>query len=127
MTPTPGRADLQAGAITTNPLQAEAHFIVNREDDLNNRPIKTNRSARRAGHRSADLIAQHTATSQSHSRDIRAPLATFNKILFAPIGRLTMRLSDAGIHQCQTKALYPDHRLPPWLTEDAPRDRSNRC
>src|SRR5580658_5935969 len=32
---------------------------------------------------------------------------------------LTMRLSDAGLHQRQTKALYPNHRLPPWLTEDA--------
>ena len=39
---------------------------------------------------------------------------------------LTMRLSDAGLHQRQTKALYPNHRLPPWLTEDATRDRSNR-
>jgi hypothetical protein len=40
--------------------------------------------------------------------------------------RLTMRLSDAGLHQRRTKALYPNHRLPPWLTEDATRDRSNR-
>jgi hypothetical protein len=39
---------------------------------------------------------------------------------------LTMRLSDVGLHQRQTKALYPNHRLPPWLTEDATRDRSNR-
>jgi hypothetical protein len=30
-----------------------------------------------------------------------------------------MRLSDAGLRQRQTKALYPNHRLPPWLTEDA--------
>src|ERR1035438_3687126 len=37
-----------------------------------------------------------------------------------------MRLSDAGLRQRKTKAVYPDHRLPPWLTEDAPRDRSNR-
>src|SRR5580692_8563898 len=37
-----------------------------------------------------------------------------------------MRLSDAGLRQRQTKTLYPNHRLPPWLTEDAPRDRSNR-
>jgi hypothetical protein len=44
----------------------------------------------------------------------------------ARIGNLTVRLSDAGLHQRQTKALYPDHRLPPWLTEDATRDRSNR-
>ncbi len=37
-----------------------------------------------------------------------------------------MRLSDAGLRQRRTKALYPNHRLPPWLTEAAPRDRSNR-
>jgi hypothetical protein len=32
--------------------------------------------------------------------------------------RLTIRLSDAPA-QRQTKMLYPDHRPPPWLTEDA--------
>jgi hypothetical protein len=37
-----------------------------------------------------------------------------------------MRLSDAGGRRRQTKALYPNHRLPPWLNEDATRDRSNR-
>src|SRR5277367_3129137 len=37
-----------------------------------------------------------------------------------------MRLSDAGLHQRRTKALYPNHRLPPWPNEDTPRDRSNR-
>ena len=37
-----------------------------------------------------------------------------------------MRLSDAGLRQRQTKVLYPNHRLPPWLTEGAARDRSNR-
>ena len=37
-----------------------------------------------------------------------------------------MRLSDAGLRQRQTKLIYPNHRLPPWLTEDATRDRSNR-
>jgi hypothetical protein len=40
--------------------------------------------------------------------------------------RLTMRLSDAGLRQRRTKALYPNHRLPPRLNEDATRDRSNR-
>ena len=37
-----------------------------------------------------------------------------------------MRLSDAGLRRRQTKLIYPDHRSPPWLTEDATRDRSNR-
>jgi hypothetical protein len=37
-----------------------------------------------------------------------------------------MRLSDARMRLCQTKLLYLNHRLPPWLTEDATRDRSNR-
>src|SRR3984885_12383170 len=39
---------------------------------------------------------------------------------------LTMRLSDAGLRRRNTKLIYPNHRPPPWLTEDAPRDRSNR-
>ena len=39
---------------------------------------------------------------------------------------LTIRLSDAGMRYWQTKLLYPNHRSPPWLTEDATRDRSNR-
>src|ERR1700733_2708095 len=29
-----------------------------------------------------------------------------------------MRLSDAGMRRRQTKLIYPDHRLPPWLSED---------
>jgi hypothetical protein len=37
-----------------------------------------------------------------------------------------MRLSDAGLHQRQTKALDLNHRLPPCPNEDATRDRSNR-
>jgi hypothetical protein len=38
-----------------------------------------------------------------------------------------MRLSDAGLRRRQTKLIYPNHRLPPWLTESAhTRDRSNR-
>jgi hypothetical protein len=37
-----------------------------------------------------------------------------------------MRLSDAGWRCRQTKLLFPNHRSPPWLTEDATRDRSNR-
>ena len=32
---------------------------------------------------------------------------------------LTMRLSDAGLCWLQTKLLYLNHRLPPWLTEDS--------
>jgi hypothetical protein len=39
---------------------------------------------------------------------------------------LTMRLSDAGMRQRQTELIYFNHRLPPWHTEDAARDRSNR-
>src|SRR5260370_2931911 len=37
-----------------------------------------------------------------------------------------MRLSDARLRCRKSKQLYPDHRLPPSLTEDATRDRSNR-
>jgi hypothetical protein len=39
---------------------------------------------------------------------------------------LEMRLSEAGLRQQPTKLIYPNHRSPPWLTEDVPRDRSNR-
>jgi hypothetical protein len=39
---------------------------------------------------------------------------------------LTSRLSDAGPRRDPAKLISPDYRLPPWLTEDAPRDRSNR-
>jgi len=30
-----------------------------------------------------------------------------------------MRLSDAGMRRRQTKLIYSNHRLPPWLAEDA--------
>jgi len=42
------------------------------------------------------------------------------------MGKSLERLSDAGFHWRPTKLIYPNHRLPPWLTGDAPRDRSNR-
>jgi len=29
-----------------------------------------------------------------------------------------MRLSDAGLRRHPTKLIYPNHPLPPWLTED---------
>jgi hypothetical protein len=32
----------------------------------------------------------------------------------------------ARVFTAHTKLIYPDHRPPPWLTEDAARDRSNR-
>jgi hypothetical protein len=37
-----------------------------------------------------------------------------------------MRLSDAEMSKRETKTLYPNHRLPPWLDEDTTRDRSNQ-
>jgi hypothetical protein len=33
--------------------------------------------------------------------------------------RLTMKLSDARVRRRRTKLIYPNHRLPPWLIEDA--------
>jgi hypothetical protein len=39
---------------------------------------------------------------------------------------LTMRLSDAGFRQRQTKQFIQIIQFPLWLTEDATRDRSNR-
>ena len=40
-------------------------------------------------------------------------------LIGAVCAALTMRLSDAGLRRVQTKPLYLNHRLPPWLTEDA--------
>jgi hypothetical protein len=37
-----------------------------------------------------------------------------------------MRLSDARLRRRPAKLIYVNHRLPPWLTEDVSRDRSNR-
>src|SRR5258708_35212104 len=37
-----------------------------------------------------------------------------------------IRVSWVGLRRHKTKLIYPNHRLPPWLTEDATRDRSNR-
>jgi hypothetical protein len=37
-----------------------------------------------------------------------------------------MRLSGSRVRQHESKLIYPDHRFAPWLTEVAPRDRSNR-
>jgi hypothetical protein len=31
---------------------------------------------------------------------------------------LTIRLRDAGMGRRQTELIYPDHRFPPWPTED---------
>jgi|SRR5580658_7395260 hypothetical protein len=61
-------------------------------------------------------IGQHRYGQRRHGKYRRRPKHS----------ALTMRLSDAGLHQRQTKALYPHHLPPPWLTEDATRDRSNR-
>ena len=47
-------------------------------------------------------------------------------MFMGPLSLLTMRLSDAGMRRRKTKLIYPNHRLPPWPTEDATRDRSNR-
>ena len=72
---------------------------------------------------STTQTAPMTATQPERPRREREQCAMSSDAL---AGRLTMRLSDAGLRQRQTKALYPNHRPPPWPNEDAPRDRSNR-
>src|SRR5882762_3470322 len=37
-----------------------------------------------------------------------------------------MRLIDVGLRCRRTKLNHPNHQSPPWLIEDARRDRSNR-
>jgi hypothetical protein len=61
-------------------------------------------------------LAPGEVAAQPTSRDAQTTL----------ISRITLRLSDAGMRCRQAKALYPNHRPPPWLTEDVTRDRSNR-
>jgi hypothetical protein len=49
------------------------------------------------------------------------------RVFDVPIStRLTTKLSDAAVRCCETKLIYPDHRLPPWPTKDGARDRANR-
>jgi hypothetical protein len=49
---------------------------------------------------------------------IRTPLLPWRRTP-GDILRLTMRLSDAGMRRRPTKLLYPNHRPPTWLNEDA--------
>jgi hypothetical protein len=52
-------------------------------------------------------------------QSVQRPSAAFFSSLSL---RLTIRLSDAGLHQRQSKALYPNHRSPPWfIGDDTPR------
>ncbi len=50
----------------------------------------------------------------------------FGKFSHGQFFRLTSRLSDAGLRCRPTKLIYPNHRPPPWTTEDTPRDRSKQ-
>jgi hypothetical protein len=51
---------------------------------------------------------KHVATSSAEK-----PQGLLFKV-FAPRGRLMIRLSDAGLRRPKTNLPYPDHRLPPW-------------
>ena len=73
--------------------------------------------------RATDTRGARALTSTLRPADRRVE---FNRVLpvnprtslFLRSRNLTMRLSDAGARR-QTKMLDPNHRLPPWLTEDA--------
>jgi hypothetical protein len=74
----------------------------------------------------AGLIrARDAAGALKASSTIRVNLSArflqgrFGKFNCGQFWRLTMRLSDAGLRRRKTKLIYPNHRLPPWLTGDA--------
>src|SRR5258708_1645932 len=73
-------------------------------DRMKPRPLSS--LASRKCVRTAPIAAKRTAIA------INGSVARFTT------SHLTMRLSDAGLRHRQTKMLYPNHRLPPWLTED---------
>ena len=64
-------------------------------------------------------IAITPAGTKTQRRSAITPLRDIarGKLASSFITGLTMRLSDGGLRQRQTKLIYPDHRLPPWLTE----------
>jgi hypothetical protein len=83
--------------------------------------------ARRPHRHITRALAYHgVGTCPRHHQNPNRPEPVHTKLTPAWTYRLTMRLSDAGLRQRQTKALYPNHRLPPWPNEDDTRDRSNR-
>src|SRR5882724_11558366 len=65
-------------------------------------------SARKASRRSAFANWDNSASRRS-----------MILALYISCGRLTMRLSDAGLRCRQTKPIYRNHRSPPWPNEDA--------
>ena len=65
------------------------------------------------------------STRLANSTVLRPAPSLYYKILRP--SQLTIRLSDAGLRQRQTELIYPNHRPPPWPTEDASsRARSSR-
>ena len=77
---------------------------------------------------SVSNFARREAKERRHSSSTSIQAAR-RAILLSSIlerGHLTMRLSDVRLRRLKTKLIYLNHRLPPWLTEDATRDRSNR-
>jgi len=81
----------------------------------------------------ADRAVSIALTATSRAPHVRISIRVYRFAFMNPAKpiipepvRLTMRLSDARLRRHPTKLLYPDHRLPPWPTEDDTRDRSNR-
>jgi hypothetical protein len=71
-------------------------------------------------------MAPHAKTYRCHGRHLSNGGVSGARIRSANFGEgsqgiadLTMRLSDARLRQRRTKLFYLNHRLPPWLTEDA--------
>jgi hypothetical protein len=63
------------------------------------------------------LAAQYMTANAAGTLKMAPRAATFvPSVIWMGV---TMSLSDAGLQCGKTKLLYPDHRLPPWPTEDA--------
>src|ERR1700722_7073819 len=63
------------------------------------------------------MVTQYICTMPSNTAATRGIEERVSDLAIAL--RLTIRLSDAGLRRHPTKLIYPNHRLPPWLTEDA--------
>ena len=73
-----------------------------------------------------DAILNAASNSALRSANTGSTATSNTSETLISVWRLTIRLSDARLRRQQSKLIYPNHRLPPWPTEAATRERSNR-
>jgi hypothetical protein len=124
---------LEAGTshiISRSSVEANQASFVKGSASLPRSRLKTCRNIA-ASTGASESLCHVTALSRSSVRHARGGRTTAHALTSTVattmnLSCITMRLSDSGLRCRETKLLYQDHRLPPWLTEAAPRDRSNR-